>query len=325
MIEPLAKFSTWLNSRFGLSIEQLAAQFSSANGSEGPPGPEGPPGTAGVDGVDGSTWRHGAGAPNNALGIDGDYYLDTNSGDVYSKSAGAYSLAGNIKGPTGAEGPEGPPGADGQGSGGLPAGAIILWSGLLENIPAGFALCDGTNGTPDLRGRFVKGAAADVDPGATGGAATHTHADHAPLAHAGAAVADHLYTPQGSNSAPTFTGNALPSHTHNYTDVPNHVHVQTVNSATTGGSSGYTPDTTTNSGVASGYSTQTNTGGVATGTTQGPSSTLTPAGTVSAPTFTGNQATIGHAVNQPDDHTLSAHEAANHEPSYYELAYLMKL
>lgn len=39
----------------------------------------------------------------------------------------------------------------------MPVGAIILWSGALTAIPAGFALCDGTNGTPNLSGRFVVG------------------------------------------------------------------------------------------------------------------------------------------------------------------------
>lgn len=68
------------------------------------------------------------------------------------------------------------------------AGTIRLWHGLLANIPAGYALCDGTSGTPDLRSKFVKGAAAGLDPGATGGAATHTHADHAAQAHSGGVV-----------------------------------------------------------------------------------------------------------------------------------------
>jgi microcystin-dependent protein len=38
----------------------------------------------------------------------------------------------------------------------VPKGAIIMWSG--SQVPAGWALCDGNNGTPDLRGRFVLGA-----------------------------------------------------------------------------------------------------------------------------------------------------------------------
>lgn len=56
----------------------------------------------------------------------------------------------------------------------LPTGLISMWHGTLANIPSGWLLCDGTNSTPDLRDRFVRGAAAAANPGATGGADTHT-------------------------------------------------------------------------------------------------------------------------------------------------------
>jgi hypothetical protein len=42
------------------------------------------------------------------------------------------------------------------GYGTIPVGGIIMWSG--DSVPDGWALCDGNNGTPDLRGRFVMGA-----------------------------------------------------------------------------------------------------------------------------------------------------------------------
>ncbi|MCE7991050.1 MAG: hypothetical protein HEP71_03685 [Roseivirga sp.] len=44
-----------------------------------------------------------------------------------------------------------------QASSGVPSGAIVMWSGSAAAIPAGWALCDGTNSTPDLRGRFIVG------------------------------------------------------------------------------------------------------------------------------------------------------------------------
>lgn len=56
----------------------------------------------------------------------------------------------------------------------VPKGAIIIWSGALTEIPVGWALCDGTNGTPDLRGRFVLGAGNTYSVGSTGGEETHT-------------------------------------------------------------------------------------------------------------------------------------------------------
>ena len=58
----------------------------------------------------------------------------------------------------------------------LPSGVIVMWSGTIDDIPEGWALCDGTNGTPDLTDRFVKSVPNSLtDPGSTGGAATHNH------------------------------------------------------------------------------------------------------------------------------------------------------
>jgi hypothetical protein len=57
----------------------------------------------------------------------------------------------------------------------LPSGLIALWSGSPASIPAGWVLCDGNNGTPDLRDRFVVGAAGSYAVGSTGGTNSHTH------------------------------------------------------------------------------------------------------------------------------------------------------
>lgn len=51
----------------------------------------------------------------------------------------------------------------------VPTGGIIIWSGASTAVPSGWALCDGTNGTPDLRGRFVLGENEDHAHGKTGG------------------------------------------------------------------------------------------------------------------------------------------------------------
>jgi microcystin-dependent protein len=55
----------------------------------------------------------------------------------------------------------------------LPAGVIVMWSGT--TAPAGWALCNGSGGTPDLRNRFVVGSGSTYASGATGGATTHQH------------------------------------------------------------------------------------------------------------------------------------------------------
>ncbi len=57
----------------------------------------------------------------------------------------------------------------------VPIGYITWWSGFIAGIPAGWTLCDGTEGTPDLRDKFVIGAAGTFIPGATGGTAAHVH------------------------------------------------------------------------------------------------------------------------------------------------------
>jgi hypothetical protein len=61
----------------------------------------------------------------------------------------------------------------------VPEGAIIMWSGSPSEIPAGWALCNGTNGTPNLSGSFIVGYnASDSDYssiGNTGGSKTHSH------------------------------------------------------------------------------------------------------------------------------------------------------
>jgi len=85
-------------------------------GGYGPPGEQGPPGPAGPDGPDGpagpagapgSVWWNGSGAPDPGTGVDGDYYLDVASGDVYYRD-GTWSVVENIMGP---EGPPGDPGS----------------------------------------------------------------------------------------------------------------------------------------------------------------------------------------------------------------------
>lgn len=61
------------------------------------------------------------------------------------------------------------------GSSKMPAvGDIALWLGTLATIPVGWKLCDGTNDTPDMRGRYYKNNAS-ATTSSTGGANTHTH------------------------------------------------------------------------------------------------------------------------------------------------------
>jgi hypothetical protein len=49
---------------------------------------------------------------------------------------------------------------------------ILLWNGASNAVPAGYHVCDGTNGTPNLQDKFIVGAGNTYALGATGGSAT---------------------------------------------------------------------------------------------------------------------------------------------------------
>ena len=79
---------------------------------------------------------------------------------------------------------------------GIPSGMIALWSGSIASVPSGWYLCNGSNGTPDLRDRFVVGAGSTYSVAATGGSAN-------------AIVVSHTHTATVTDSG----------HTHSYNDV----------------------------------------------------------------------------------------------------------
>lgn len=72
-------------------------------------------------------------------------------------------------------------------------GIIVMWSGVVADIPFGWKLCDGTNGTPDLSERFIRAVGGGIPPHQVSGTAYHDHANsHGTHAHdlpAGADVA----------------------------------------------------------------------------------------------------------------------------------------
>jgi hypothetical protein len=84
----------------------------------------------------------------------------------------------------------------------------MCWYGDIASIPAGWVLCDGTNGTPDLRGRVPFGVnTADNDfntLGKMGGSKTHTHPLSYPNGTTRYFVASdpvkYYYNPGGTNS-----------------------------------------------------------------------------------------------------------------------------
>lgn len=90
--------------------------------------------------------------------------------------------------------------------GALPTGVILMWSGGTGDIPAGYFLCDGTNGTPDLRDRFMLGAGGTADPHEVGGTLAYTPAG------AIDAAGDHTHNITVGDHALTIA--EIPAHTH---------------------------------------------------------------------------------------------------------------
>jgi hypothetical protein len=102
---------------------------------------------------------------------------DGSSGDSFSCSgvltASGTLVASGIVDVTGGFKLDGSAGTSGQvmlsaGSGntptwgaGFPSGGIIMWYGTIATIPSGWYLCNGSNGTPDLRNKFIVGAYQD--------------------------------------------------------------------------------------------------------------------------------------------------------------------
>jgi hypothetical protein len=80
-------------------------------GPMGPVGSTGPQGVSGIRGLPGSQIYTGVGAPQETMGVNGDFYFDIAVGEYYSKSNGTWSLQGSFKGTDGAAGTSGSSGS----------------------------------------------------------------------------------------------------------------------------------------------------------------------------------------------------------------------
>ena len=80
-------------------------------------------------------------------------------------------------------------------------GMIIMWNGTPANVPTGWALCNGANGTPNLTDRFIVGAGNTYGYGATGGTADATLVSHNHSGSTGGAGShSHTYSKPGGYS-----------------------------------------------------------------------------------------------------------------------------
>lgn len=119
-------------------------------------------------------------------------------------------------------------------------GMIIMWNGTPANVPTGWALCNGANGTPNLTDKFIVGAGSAYGYGATGGTKDATLVSHNHSGSTGGAGShSHTYSKGSSGTAQAgsgvgSTGVNKGSTSTNTSSIGNHTH--SVSIGTTGSS-----------------------------------------------------------------------------------------
>ena len=96
----------------------------------------------------------------------------------------------------------------------MPYGAVIMWYGSKSKIPFGWAVCDGTNGTPNLSDKFVVGASGDFFDQSPGTTIIGNNTSTGGTAQLG--VVSHVHTAQFTGDSQTLTHTYDLSHTHTY-------------------------------------------------------------------------------------------------------------
>ena len=117
----------------------------------------------------------------------------------------------------------------------LPSGCIVLWSGSTGSIPSGFYLCNGSNGTPDLRDRFIVGAGGNYTVAQTGGSADAIVVSHNHTATSTSTVTDpgHLHQQYPSGGANAGNGAMADAAVRSYVNTNSAVTGITVATSTT--------------------------------------------------------------------------------------------
>ncbi len=200
----------------------------------------------------------------------------------------------------------------------IPKGVITMWYGSIASIPAGWLICDGTHGTPNLTGGLFVAVADGVVlvPGQTGGAAsvTGTTSSNGSHAHGGA-------TASGGGQSLSATTDTQGAHNHGgadgaYTlqiaDMPNHTHSNTDLANNSGG----TP------GIVGGTGTPTTLNTSATGGGGSHSHTISTDGAHTHNVTVSPVNAISLGISTDGAHTHSA--TVNTVPPYMALVYIMK-
>ena len=115
---------------------------------------------------------------------------------------------------------------------GVPSSSIIIWRCTLASIPTGFALADGSGGTPNYLDKFIKIGANTGELGNTGGSHSHQHASQSHThAHSGGEHS-HVVDLTASTFTATVTSPGVSTGT-NYTNNINTTHNHVVTSTNT--------------------------------------------------------------------------------------------
>ena len=136
-------------------------------GGPGPAGAAGPQGPSGPTGPAGSTILYGIGDPQGVTGVDGDYYINTNSNYFFGpKASGVWPPGFSIVGPLGPSGPTGPTGPIGPtGDPGGPPGPVGPLGPTGSTGPAGQAAGTVNGGIADSNTNGDYGGVTPIDAG----------------------------------------------------------------------------------------------------------------------------------------------------------------
>lgn len=180
-----------------------------------------------------------------------------------------------------------------------------MWSGASNAIPSGWWLCDGNNGTPDLRNRFIVGAGSSYGVGNTGGSDTVT-----------------------------LSSNQMPSHNHGFSltasSAGSHTHSNTFSvrlsklTCSSAGAHTHTVDACsydTESGMVNGWPGVGNRNTLMTSSAGAHTHTISGSGSLSGSISSGGDHT--HSVSGSISNAGGG-QAHENRPPYYALCFIMK-